>query len=259
MSAIAPRSNKRTRIAGLRANSLAAVVMLVIEFALGVVVNLYTTLPSSDAGKTLFSAFGAAVTNGPVALTLHALLGNIAADHRHLRGCARGFVARRSVDHDHRCRLGGNPSRVAVGNSICRRLRKWRVTRHGPGHWSCHHLLRDDSLCCNRAGRYLNPGTMIRHATEGLEIARVAVKSSTSGEHGASTTPSTADLSNDGRHRQRPRDLETVRLLRESVWLGTASLLRDDLPPGHACGEGKFGRRIRADRRRSEGGREISR
>ena len=77
MSAIIPAPNQRTGIAGLRANSLAAMVMLVIEFALGVVVNLYTTLPATDAGKTLFSAFGAAVTDGPVALTLHALLGTL--------------------------------------------------------------------------------------------------------------------------------------------------------------------------------------
>jgi hypothetical protein len=77
MSAITPAPNQRTGIAGLRANSLAALVMLVIEFALGVVVNLYATLPAADAGKTLFSAFGAAVTDGPVALTLHALLGTL--------------------------------------------------------------------------------------------------------------------------------------------------------------------------------------
>ena len=77
MSAISPAPNKRTGIRGLRANSFAAVVMLVIEFALGVVVNLYATLPPSDAGKTLVSAFGAAVTDGPVALTLHALIGTL--------------------------------------------------------------------------------------------------------------------------------------------------------------------------------------
>jgi hypothetical protein len=77
MSAIQPAPNRRTGISGLRANSLAAIVMLVIEFALGVVVNLYAKLPASDAGKTLLSAFGAAVTDGPVALTLHALLGTL--------------------------------------------------------------------------------------------------------------------------------------------------------------------------------------
>ena len=39
--------------------------------------NLYTTLPATDAGKNSLSAFGAAVTDGPVALTLHALLGTL--------------------------------------------------------------------------------------------------------------------------------------------------------------------------------------
>jgi hypothetical protein len=77
VSTISLTPHNRTGIGGLRANSLAAVVMLVIEFALGVVVNLYAKLPPSDAGKTLFSAFGAAVTDGPVALTLHALLGTL--------------------------------------------------------------------------------------------------------------------------------------------------------------------------------------
>jgi hypothetical protein len=70
-------SRGRTTLAGLRANSLAAVVMLIIEFALGIVVNLYGGLPASDAGKTIFGAFGGAVTGGPVALTLHALLGTL--------------------------------------------------------------------------------------------------------------------------------------------------------------------------------------
>ena len=51
--------------------------MLVTEFALGAIVNLYATLPASDAGKTFIAAFGAAVTDGPVALTLHALLGTL--------------------------------------------------------------------------------------------------------------------------------------------------------------------------------------
>ena len=77
MSAISPVADKRAGRSGLRANSLAAVVMLVIEFALGIIVNLYAQLPASDAGKTLLAAFGAAVTDGPIALTLHALLGTL--------------------------------------------------------------------------------------------------------------------------------------------------------------------------------------
>jgi hypothetical protein len=69
-------SNTRT-LDGLRTNSFAAVVMLLIEFALGVGVNLYATLPASDHGKGLLPAFGRAVTGGPIILTLHALLGTI--------------------------------------------------------------------------------------------------------------------------------------------------------------------------------------
>jgi hypothetical protein len=62
---------------GLRTNSFAAVVMLLIEFALGVGVNIDAKLPASDFGKGLFPAFGGAVTGGPIVLTLHALLGTI--------------------------------------------------------------------------------------------------------------------------------------------------------------------------------------
>ncbi len=94
---------------------------------------------------------------------------------------------------------------------------------------------------------------MIQHATEGLEIVRVAVKSSTTGEQRALTSPSTADLSNDGHHRERPRDLDTAGLLRESARLGTASQLRGDLTPGHACDERRFGRRIGADPKTERG------
>jgi hypothetical protein len=62
---------------GLRPNSLAAVIMLLIQYGLGVWVSLYVTLPKSDQGKSTFAAFGAAVADGPVALTLHALLGTL--------------------------------------------------------------------------------------------------------------------------------------------------------------------------------------
>jgi hypothetical protein len=62
---------------GLRPGSFAAVVMLLIEYGLGVWVNLYAQVPASDKGKGAFAAFGAAVADGPVALTLHALLGTL--------------------------------------------------------------------------------------------------------------------------------------------------------------------------------------
>jgi hypothetical protein len=60
---------------GLRANSLSVVVILLIEFGLGISVNLFAKLPASDHGKGMLPAFGGAVTGGPVVLGLHAILG----------------------------------------------------------------------------------------------------------------------------------------------------------------------------------------
>lgn len=64
-------------IRGLRGNSLAAVVMLLIQYCLGISVNLYSTLPASDHGKSLFAGFTSAVGDGPLLLSLHALLGTL--------------------------------------------------------------------------------------------------------------------------------------------------------------------------------------
>lgn len=71
----APQNTKA--LDGLRANSFAAIVMLLLEFGLGVGVNLYATLPTPDHGKALLPAFGGAVSGGPVVLAIHALLGTI--------------------------------------------------------------------------------------------------------------------------------------------------------------------------------------
>jgi hypothetical protein len=62
---------------GLRPNCFAAVVMLLLEYGLGIWVNLYAKIPASDQGKGTFAAFGAAVADGPAALALHALLGTL--------------------------------------------------------------------------------------------------------------------------------------------------------------------------------------
>src|ERR1700722_20967482 len=60
-----------SRINALRRASFAAVVMLVVQFALGIYVNLYVTVPSADHGH----GFGQAIANGPAGLTLHIVLG----------------------------------------------------------------------------------------------------------------------------------------------------------------------------------------
>jgi len=62
---------------GLCANALAAVVMLLIQYCLGISVNLYSTLPATDHGKSLFAGFTTGVGNGPLLLSLHALLGTL--------------------------------------------------------------------------------------------------------------------------------------------------------------------------------------
>ncbi len=61
-------SSAARRASGLRASAFAAVVMLIIEYCLGIWVNLYARLPASDHGKGVFAAFGGAVADGPVAL-----------------------------------------------------------------------------------------------------------------------------------------------------------------------------------------------
>ena len=73
----ASSSSAIKRIRGLRANSLAAVVMLSLQYSLGIYVNLYSTLPASDTGKALFPGFAVAVAKGPVVLSIHAILGTL--------------------------------------------------------------------------------------------------------------------------------------------------------------------------------------
>ncbi|MGH9068112.1 MAG: hypothetical protein ACRD0J_11595 [Acidimicrobiales bacterium] len=62
-------------IRGLRAASLAALVMLVVQYGFGMWVNLYGHLPASDHGAGVPVGVADAVTGGPVGLGIHAVLG----------------------------------------------------------------------------------------------------------------------------------------------------------------------------------------
>ena len=62
---------------GLRINAFSAAVMLLLEYGLGIWVNLYVKVPAEDHGKGILAAFGAAVAHGPVALAVHAVLGTL--------------------------------------------------------------------------------------------------------------------------------------------------------------------------------------
>jgi hypothetical protein len=59
----------------LRRMSLGLVVALLVQYALGMVVNLYVTVPARDHGGGVLAAIGRAFANGPAALAIHAGLG----------------------------------------------------------------------------------------------------------------------------------------------------------------------------------------
>ena len=67
----------RGGLAALRGNAMGLLVMLVLQYSLGTWVNLEATVPHADSTGGFRGAFVGAITNGPIALTLHALLGTL--------------------------------------------------------------------------------------------------------------------------------------------------------------------------------------
>jgi hypothetical protein len=63
------------RLERLRGASMGALVMLIIQFAIGMIVNLYATIPAGDKGSGFWTAIGRALGDGPASLTVHAILG----------------------------------------------------------------------------------------------------------------------------------------------------------------------------------------
>jgi hypothetical protein len=61
----------------LRASTLGALVVLLLQYGLGIDANLYATLPASDHGKSIFPGFAAAITMGPNIVIAHAVLGTL--------------------------------------------------------------------------------------------------------------------------------------------------------------------------------------
>jgi hypothetical protein len=77
MSAAPIERGAAARMTGLRANSFAAIVILLTEYGLGAWVNLYGHLPASDHGASIATGFARAVSKGPAGLSIHAVLGAI--------------------------------------------------------------------------------------------------------------------------------------------------------------------------------------
>ena len=65
------RHSRRVELEGLRRISLAALIMLVVQYGLGSILNLYIPVPASDAHAGIMQE----IASGPAMLTLHALLG----------------------------------------------------------------------------------------------------------------------------------------------------------------------------------------
>ena len=59
----------------LRRISLGMLAGLLIQYGLGMIVNLYVSVPARDHGAGVLTAVGRALANGPAALTVHAALG----------------------------------------------------------------------------------------------------------------------------------------------------------------------------------------
>ena len=65
------KHTRRTELEAVRQVSLAALTMLVVQYGLGIILNLYIAVPASDAHAGLTQE----IANGPLMLTAHALLG----------------------------------------------------------------------------------------------------------------------------------------------------------------------------------------
>jgi hypothetical protein len=63
------------QLLALRGNNFGVLAMLIVQFAIGVVVNLYATIPAGDKGSGIFLAIGRSLTSGPWSLATHAGLG----------------------------------------------------------------------------------------------------------------------------------------------------------------------------------------
>ncbi len=61
--------------ARLRRAAFAMAILLLVQYALGIALNLYVRLPAKDAGGNIGSGFTRAVANGPASVSIHAVLG----------------------------------------------------------------------------------------------------------------------------------------------------------------------------------------
>jgi hypothetical protein len=70
-----------------------AIVMILVQYGLGIWVNLFGHLPAADHGKSFFDAFARSVADGPAGLGIHSVFGvvlGLAAVQSLVRGIQSG-------------------------------------------------------------------------------------------------------------------------------------------------------------------------
>ena len=70
-----PADDHPEAVRRLRIFSFAQILLLAMQTALGVVANIFATLPAADQGKGLLSSFGDSVSKGPASVAAHAGFG----------------------------------------------------------------------------------------------------------------------------------------------------------------------------------------
>ena len=70
-----PTARQARRRSGLRKNSIAIFMMLLVEYGLGMGFSLYAQVPAADHGAGVLTALGRVLTSQPVLLVGHATLG----------------------------------------------------------------------------------------------------------------------------------------------------------------------------------------
>lgn len=106
---VAPgRHTRRPGPAGLRRLCVAALIMLVVQYGLGIFLNLYVAVPASDAHAGIFQE----IATAPLALTAHALLGLA------LIGTAVLLVARAVGTGDRRLAVLAASGLTAIGGAF---------------------------------------------------------------------------------------------------------------------------------------------
>jgi len=106
---VAPgRHTRRSGRPGLRRVCVAALILLVVQYGLGIFLNLYVSVPAADAHAGFFQE----IATAPMALTVHALLGLA------LIGAAILLVARAIGERDRLLAMLATAGLTAIGGAF---------------------------------------------------------------------------------------------------------------------------------------------